>query len=118
MQPTWVSHQMSVDGLTIHDLVESSPWYREQTYRAPVWYQQQVLSRASSDSSIGWMTFVGGGMVFIGGAMLVPGPVDVAAGAAGVAIFKHPVGAIVGIVAYNLLALAVMGGGYALIKLD
>lgn len=113
MYPSWVSHQMSIDGLTIHDLVEGS----RETQRAS-WYQQQVLARVSSNPSIGWMTLVGGGMIAVGTAMLIPGPVDVAAGAAGVAIFKHPAGAIVGIVAYNLLALAMIGGGYALIRLD
>ncbi|AXH79197.1 MAG: hypothetical protein [Circular genetic element sp.] len=54
---------------------------------------------------------VGGFMIGWGTAMLVPGPIDYAAGAAGVAVFKHPAGAIVGVAAYNLFALGVVGAG-------
>ena len=57
----------------------------------------------------------GGGMVVLGTAMLIPGPVDVAMAAGGAVLFKHPAGAVVGLVGYNLAALAMIAGGTALI---
>ena len=57
---------------------------------------------------------VGAGLIGWGTAMLVPGPIDVAAYALGAAAFKHPVGGVVGVAAYNLLALGVVGAGVIL----
>ena len=58
---------------------------------------------------------IGSGMIVVGTAMLLPGPVDLMAAAAGVAVFKSPAGAIVGVVVYNVAALSLMAGGAALI---
>ncbi len=43
--------------------------------------------------------------------MLVPGPFDVAFGTLGVLIFKHPVGFVIGVAAYNVAAVTVVAVG-------
>ena len=58
---------------------------------------------------------LGAGMMGLGAAMLIPGPVDALAAAAGVAIFKHPGGAMAGIIVYNVAALALIGAGHVMI---
>jgi len=58
---------------------------------------------------------IGAAMIAGGTAILIPGPIDGLAMAAGVAVFKHPLGAVAGIVAYNALGLALLAGGTALI---
>lgn len=53
----------------------------------------------------------GASMIALGTGMLIPGPIDAFAFGAGVAVFKHPIGGIAGVAAYNLLALGVIGAG-------
>ena len=71
-----------------------------------------------SSNYTGWDDAMGMFLILGGTAMLIPGPIDIAAGAAGLAIFKHPAGAVAGVAAYNVLALAIMAVGYGLIELD
>ncbi len=59
---------------------------------------------------------LGAGFIGLGTAMLIPGPVDVAAAAAGVALFKHPGGAVAGIIVYNVAALSLIAAGSVLIS--
>ena len=70
------------------------------------------------DSHTGIDDVAGVALTGAGGLMLLPGPTYVAAGAAGVAAFKHPAGALVGMAAYAGLSLAVIGTGRALSGLD
>ena len=55
-------------------------------------------------------------MVGLGSGILVPGPGDIAAGAAGVIIFKHPIGSVLGVAAYNLTGVGLIWSGSSLIS--
>jgi len=57
------------------------------------------------------MVHVSIGVTAFGVGMLIPGPFDAMFGALGVLIFKHPIGFAIGVAAYNLAALAVIGVG-------
>jgi len=65
----------------------------------------------------GWQTVLGVAMVGLGVGMLIPGPLDVLAFGIGFA-YGGPVGGVVGVVVYNLLALLVLGVGLGLIYYD
>ncbi len=66
----------------------------------------------------GWQTVLGVAMVGLGVGMLIPGPLDVLAFGIGFAVGGGPAGGVVGVVAYNLLALVVLGVGLGLIYFD
>ena len=59
---------------------------------------------------------VGVFMVGLGTGILIPGAGDVAAGAAGVIIFKHPLGAVLGIAAYNVTGVGLVMAGSRLLS--
>jgi len=56
--------------------------------------------------------FVGSGMVLLGTGILAPGAGDAAAALAGLAVFKHPIGAAVGVAIYNITGLGLVWIGY------
>lgn len=103
---------------------ESSFWRRlgwelldfyDDDVQAP-WKIVKSTSKHISDKGLSFNHVLGTAMMGLGAAVLVPGPVDAAAAAAGVALFKHPAGAIVGIVAYNAFGLALIGTGHLLVS--
>jgi len=51
------------------------------------------------------------GSVVIGTSILVPGPIDALAAGIGLLIFKHPIGALIGIGVYNAIGLGFVGLG-------
>ncbi len=57
---------------------------------------------------------IGAGMVVLGTGILIPGPFDAMAAGAGLA-FGGPLGAVVGVVSYNLAGVALLLGGTYLV---
>ena len=107
--------------------VSQADWYRALTFVQPKVYFQNFYPPVrepkfvrTSDES--WFRTVddplGATLIVWGSAMLVPGPIDVAAAGLGVLVFKHPLGAVAGVLAYNAFALGTMALGYWLISLD
>ncbi len=96
-------------------------WEIEDFYDDDVavyWRIARKVVRQSQHHGISSTDVFGTALMGLGAAMLVPGPLDAAAAGIGVAVFKHPAGAIAGVVAYNLLALATIGIGYGITTID
>ena len=100
-----------------HNLGWEIAEYYDDDVVAPFKIARKVVHH-SKHSGISSSDVFGTGLMALGAAMLVPGPVDVAAAALGVALFKHPAGAVAGVVVYNVLAVATIGVGYAITTLD
>ncbi len=86
-------------------------------YGTPFEEAELVLIKYAYNEVKSWFNrkTLGTAMIVWGTAMAVPGPVDFAAGAAGVALLRHPIGAPLGVGAYNLFAYSVISaGGYLL----
>jgi len=66
----------------------------------------------------GWDDYLGIALMAGGMIWLVPGAGDVLAALIGVAIFKHPYGAVIGLAVYNAIAISAIGFGYYLTELD
>ena len=79
---------------------------------------QNIKSRTLGGPESGVDDVVGAAIQLAGGAMLLPGPTYSAAAIAGVAVFKHPVGALAGIVAYAALGVGVHATGTAARGID
>ncbi len=84
-------------------------WDNDPFDRRPDWRALPDLPKPKMPSREHW----GGAMVAFGGAILVPGPFDALAAGAGIAVFKHPFGAVAGVGAYNAMGMGfVIGGTY------
>ena len=108
MYPAWVEHQMSIDGLTIEDLVDFLDQDETQ------WYVEQVIEYVTNyvDESD---SVLGGALVTAGVAiLLIPDPIILAVGA----YFGGPSGASVAFIASYVVAGLLIGVGTLINYLD